>query len=287
MILRIYLFSLVALASSNAISAVILIPSEVLSDYKSLVGDRIPADIRDFRGKGSRREVVEVILLLQALNAGDYTHEVRLRTSPSEAQSMRLLAAGEANLLGTTQWKQTLERFESRIEPSFTAIRAGEYHFGLYGCKGQLSGATANFASISVVADKRRAVEWSALQQAGFKSLTDFSTREARAKMVCLARVQATVAEFPSSSNLDINRGGYTLAPYEGVKLVVDASRHYAISTSAVGHDAVSLAVNRGLKVIRRKGVVRRALLQFGMHHPKTDGWRQITLDPAGNAAAP
>lgn len=287
MILRIYLLLLVVLASPNAISAVILIPSEVLSDYKSLVGDRSPTNIRDFRGKGSRREVVEVILLLQALDAGNYSREIRLRTSPSEAQSMRLLAAGQANLLGTTQWKQALEKFQSRIEPSFTAFRSGEYQFGLYGCKGQLRGATPNFATISVVADKHKTVVWSALQQAGFKSLTDFGTREARAKMVCLARVQATVAEFPSSSSLDISRGGYTLAPFEGVKLVVDASRHYAISTSATGHDAVSLAVNRGLKTIRRKGVMRRALLQFGMHHPKTDGWREITLDPAGNTAEP
>lgn len=279
-IFRTILCTLLLVASCGAVSAVILIPAQVLDDYKSIVGERPPAAIRDFRGKGSRREVVEVILLLQALDAGDYPHQIRLRTSPSEAQSMRVLASGQANLLGTTLWRQSLDKFEPRIKPSFTVIRSGEYQFGLYGCKGQLSGVEPNLSTISVVANKQKAVIWSALHQAGFKSLDYFETPEARAKMVCLARVQATVSEFPSSSNLDISRGGFTLAPFEGIKLVVDASRHYAISTSATGSEAVTLAVNRGLKIIRRKGVIRRALLQSGLHHPKAEDWREITISP-------
>ncbi|MGH1371484.1 MAG: hypothetical protein ACRBBW_05585 [Cellvibrionaceae bacterium] len=279
-ILRVILCALLLATSAGALSAVVLIPPDVLNDYKSLVGERAPASLRDFRGNSSRREVVEVILLLQALDAGDYSHDIRLRTSPSEAQSMRLLAAGQANLLGTTSWKQSLDKFESRIRPSFTVIRSGEYQFGLYGCRGQQLGATPDLSEISVVANKEKSIVWSALQQAGFKSLDYFETSEARARMVCLARVQATVSEFPSSSNLDIRRGGFTLAPFDGVKLVVDASRHYAISTSAASSEAVTLAVNRGLKIIRRNGAVRRALLQSGLHHPKAKNWRKVVISP-------
>ncbi len=280
MILRVALFALFVVRSSSVLSAIVLVPSDVLGDYKSLVGDRAPAMLRDYRGKGSRREVVEVVLLLQALDAAEYPHPIVLRTSPSEAQSMRALAAGQANLLGTTLWKSSLKKFESRIKPSFTVIRSGEYQLGLYGCKGQLSGAEPVMSSMSVVADKQQAVVWSALQGAGFKSLDYFETPEARAKMVCLARVRATVAEFPSSTHLEVSRGGFTLAPFKGVTLVVDASRHYPISNSATGSDLVTLAVNRGLKIIRRKGMIRRALLQSGLHHPEVKDWSRVLLSP-------
>jgi len=271
-----FLSSVLVLSSANA--AVILVSEEVLRDYKLLVGNLAPTSVRDFRGQGSSRQVAEVILLLQALDAGGYRREIRLRTSPSNAQTLRTLVAGEAHLSGTTRWKQELQKFEPRINPSFALLRAGEFQMGLFGCRGQLKLGVPTLNELSIVADRSRSVEWSALKQAHFKAVDSSDSELTRVRMVCLGRVDATVAEFPAASELSIHRGGFTLEAYPEIKLTFEDTRHYPISKVADRSQAVTMALNRGLRVIRRKGLVTRAMLHSGFHHPKTKGWQEVKL---------
>ena len=266
----------------QASAAVILVPVEVLDNYKRLVAGRAPAGIRDFRGLGSSREVVEVILLLQALDAGGYSQEIRLRTSPGVGETLRALASGQAHLSGTTFWKDDLQKFKPRINPSFSLFRDSEYQVGLYGCRGRVGAASeVDLASLTLVADRLHTVQWSALQGAGFKSLTSAESWLTRVRMVCLGRVDATVADFPASSSLTIEGGGFGLEAYPGIKLIIAASRHYAISSAASRSESVALSLNRGLKIVRRKGIVRRAMAHSGFHHPKASDWREVVLAPA------
>lgn len=266
----------VLLPTANA--AVILVPEAVLSDYKLLVDDRAPTGVKDFRGPGSGRQIAEVILLLQALDAGGYSSEIRLRTSPSMAQTLRTLVAGEAHLSGTTLWKQELVKFESRIKPSFALLRSGEFHMGLFGCKGQLKPGRPKLSELRLVADQSQAVEWSALKGVGFKAMDSSDSELTRARMVCLGRADAMVAEFPAASQLSIHRGGFTLEAYSQLKLTMASSRHYPISKKADGSQSITIAINRGLRVIRRKGLVGRAMLHSGVHHPKVKDWPEVEL---------
>ncbi len=242
------------------------------------VGDVPPASITDFGGSHARRPVVELVLLLQALTEGGYSKQIILRTTPGYAETMRTLAAGGAHLSGVTQWKQDLAKFAPRIGSSFALIRSGEYQLGVFACQGQPLMLDTALSSLAVVANERSSVEWSALQRAGFKRLEASDSLSTRVRMVCLGRVDAAIAEFPSSVTMGITAAGFSMQAIPNIKLVIEASRHYPFSSEAAGSQSVALALNRGLKLIRRSGVVRRALLQSGFHHPQARQWKAVKL---------
>tara|TARA_B100000446_G_scaffold38056_3_gene33424 strand:+ start:29643 stop:30482 length:840 start_codon:yes stop_codon:yes gene_type:complete len=276
--LQLFLLCALLQCASSLHSAVILVPEDVLQDYKMFVGDAPPASVTDFGGSYARRPVVELVLLLQALTEGGYNKQIILRTTPGYAQTMRTLVAGGAHLSGVTQWKQELAKFAPRIGSSFALIRSGEYQLGVFACKGQPPKPNIVLSSLAVVADERSSVEWSALQWVGFKRLEASDNLPTRVRLVCLGRVDAAIAEFPSSATMGITAAGFSLQAIPNIKLVIEASRHYPVSSEAMGSQRVALALNRGLKLIRRSGVVKRALLQSGFHHPQARQWKALKL---------
>ncbi len=277
--LQLFLFGVLLVCADSLHSAIVLVPQDVLRDYKMFVGGESPTAIRDFGGIYARRPVVELVLLLQALAEGGYDEQIVLRTTPDSAQTMRSLAAGEAHLSGVTQWEQDLAKFAPRIAQSSTLIRNGEYQLGIFSCKEQPFSAEIDLSNLTVVADERSSVEWRALHFAGFKRLEASDNWHTRVRMVCLGRVDAVVAEFPSSVTMGFKAAGFSLKAVPDVKLVIEASRHYPVSSVAAGSKGVSFALNRGLKLIRRGGVVKRALLQSGFHHPKARKWQALKLE--------
>ncbi len=276
--LQLFLFGVLLICADSLHSATILVPEDVLRDYKLFVGEQAPAAMRDFGGIYARRPVVELVLLLQALTEGGYEKQIVLRTTPGSAQTMRSLAAGEAHLSGVTAWKQDLQKFAPRIAHSFSLIRSGEYQLGIFSCKDQNLSADIQLSSLTVVADERSSVEWRALQTAGFKRLEASDSWSTRVRMVCLGRVDAAIAEFPSSATMGFKTAGFSLQAVPDVKLVIEASRHYPVSSVAAGSKGITLMLNRGLKILRRNGVVKRALLQSGFHHPKARQWHTLEL---------
>ena len=84
------LFSLLYMFPNSAISndkrkpLSLVIASDVLSDYHKFLGDREPVEIKDYSGNHSRRDVVEVVLLQQALARGGFQAEVLFKTADKE-----------------------------------------------------------------------------------------------------------------------------------------------------------------------------------------------------------
>ena len=56
---------------------IIVIPGDVKRDYELFVSGRDPLEIKDYSGLGSRRDVVEVVLIQQALALGGITEPIR------------------------------------------------------------------------------------------------------------------------------------------------------------------------------------------------------------------
>lgn len=60
----------------------VLVPPDVWKDYQTLVNGRDPLTITEFSGPGRRRDVVEVILLQQALERPMPSSNLSLRLKP-------------------------------------------------------------------------------------------------------------------------------------------------------------------------------------------------------------
>ncbi|GAB3105885.1 hypothetical protein GCM10027217_30710 [Pseudomaricurvus hydrocarbonicus] len=265
-------------SSAIAHSATILVPDDVMSDYQTFVDGRDVGRIFHFDGKASRRDVVEVVLVIQALLEGGYKDQIRLRSSPDYARTFRELAAGNASLGGTTVWKRDAERLKPSVAVSDAIVRPGEFMVGVYTCKEELlsQNTLPALKDLRVVSNRQWTVDWQTLQAMGFSKLDSVDNWISMVKMLCLGRADITLAPFPAGKQLSIEVAEYRLYPIEGIQVELLGSRHYPISRTSKDYAVVSRALTRGLRILRRERRLERAYRESGFFNAVVEDWSVV-----------
>ncbi|WP_051304816.1 hypothetical protein [Chitinilyticum litopenaei] len=262
----------------------ILTQQDVYSDYLKFLKGRDPLSLTRFDGEHSRRDVVELVLVQQALKLGGNTRAIKLvtvnATSDSYNRYLKEISTGNAALGGNSVWEVDLKPLADKVYISEPAIRQGEFHAGLYTIPGNSRAlAASDRAAVqkltAVVADSWKP-DIATLESIPIKNLLKTHSWDSMIGMVSKQRADVVLAPFQPTPDLSFEAGSQKFVPVPNVKVGLQGSRHFFVSRSYSGSATLAKALNSGLDILRNNGTIERAYRESGFFNARTAGWKLI-----------
>ena len=275
------LLALFASVYSHAESAVVVAVNEdIPQDYYRFLHGRNPLEIQTYSGDGARRDIIELVLLMQALNLGGFTQKVELRIEPSYLRILRGIADGRFISSGALMWKTDIDMLPEAFSTSRPLVKEGEFIVGIYTTlKNQkaLSSITpATITELNVVTNPQWKSDVQTLKELGFKRITYSPNWVNMARMIEAGRADITLAPFQMTNNMSIEVGDVNLYPLKGIKVAISGSRHWPISRKHAQGDAFFQALERGIMQLEAKGIIQKAYRECGFFHPEIAQWKLL-----------
>ena len=261
-----------------ALELTIVLPQDVLEDYQQhrqhLKTNAATHDV--FRSPFSRRDVVEVQLLLSALERGGYTSTPVFITADSYSRILRMLTQNEAMISGNTLWLSDIEK-NAKLFASSALIQRGEFEAGLFTAKSNQKARNVTsikeLQGLSAVSNRFWVEDWNALSSMRLRELQHQPTWDAMVRLVNSHRADLLLAPFPATDDLRLKVGDMEFVPVGAWKVQLFGSRHYGVAKAHKHSYALIRALDDGLLQLHRDGTVLRALHDAGFFNDKVKSW--------------
>ncbi len=287
------------LCFSCAVSAIdVLVGQHAYTGYREFVGDRDPLLIKDFSGIESRREIVEIILLQQALVRGGLTEPINFTAQPlSYLRRIRLVKDGSFALWANTAWFNEVQPLEADVYISKPVIARGEYIVGLYvhpsNTKALAARSLNDIQKLEAVSNKSWSADWETLSSLGISKVYSSANWHGYGRFLASGHADFTLSPFQAGSEAKLlykryaSDGGVrdviALVPIPKVQVYLDDSRHWIVSRKHPQGETLFNPLDKGLLDLTDAGVRKHALIQSGFI-PEVVASRQ-TLNPERVAA--
>lgn len=259
--------------------AVVDIPIEmsVLDDYHRFIGTSSVYDIQKFDHAGTRRDVVDMVLVQQALQLGGYPLQFNFIPSDSSARSTQLFVRGEVLISVDSVWGQTANNLKSHVYISSAVIERGDYVAAIFTSpnnqKTRSIRQLSDFSGLTAVSSRAFAEDWHLLEQLPLRELRDEYNWSSMAMLVSRGWVDFMLAPFPQHRPFGFRAPGIELVAVEGVKVLLDDSRHFIVAKKHPLAEPVFAALQRGLTILREQGKLTRAYQECGFFNPEISHW--------------
>lgn len=269
-------------ALSEESALIILVPKDVLADYRNFIGFRNALNLTEYDGETSRRDVVEVVLLQQALHLGGIDQRIEFAEVDSYKRILVEMRLGRAVMAATSSWLIDLEEVEGAIYISNAIIQDGEFEAGLYTLPNNISALSAktltDVRGLSAVSSKAWRIDWATLTSINLRRLENTVTWLSMVRMVNAGHIDFLLAPFQVTDDLSLTVENVRLVPIPGIKIGLKGSRHFAVSASYPGSKKIFEALNKGLLILRERGAIKKAYRQSGFFNHKVSSWINISL---------
>lgn len=280
------LLSSTASSSSESISKKPLIVSTysaAIEEYNTFLKARDPISLTSYKMQEdvTRRVILEMVLLQQALNRGGLQQKIRFQASSSDDYNITLEAISSGKMLmhSDSYWKQDLLQKEASLHISDASIEHGQYVVGLYTSpKNQraLNAKLDNISDLTSVSRRAWSADWQALERLDLKELREARHWRLMASMVMEQDIDFLLVPFQGTPNQVMGRGKFRLIPIPNLKLALNDSRHFAISKIHADGEKVHQALNIGIRAMKKDGTWLRAYRESGVLDPRVDHWQLI-----------
>jgi len=95
-------------------------------------------------------------------------------------------------------------------------------------------------------------------------------------RMVSIKRGDFLLASFQNTEDLSFFSEGIKLVPIQGLKVGLQGSRHFAISKNYPKSKELFKALNKGMKILRKEGIIKKAYEQSGFFNEKVKNWKKL-----------
>jgi len=225
---------------------------------------------------------VEHVLFRKAILLGGIDAVFDDFVVPNSPRARASAHNGSALSSGGAQWHSYYKELSDHVFESDVVIAQGAYEKGLYVTKEKQKHFSVksrdDLKKLSAVSDKNWEIDWATLSGHNLASLYSVPTRASQFKMVEAGRADFTLQGFSSSPELSIEEQGVRLYPIPGVKIVLKGTRHFFINKDSPHSRAVFAALQRGLKILKQRGEIDRALLESGITNKAVADW--VRLNP-------
>ncbi|WP_197061209.1 hypothetical protein [Colwellia psychrerythraea] len=263
------------------------IPITIETDIYQLAQKKIAEhevlDIKDFSGPNLPRDVVEFILIQQALALGGSKLEFSFTVGNYDARNIKLLQSGLLLINFDSMWLSQISSFSEEVYISDAIIRKGEYWAGLYTALDNKMAletkSLIDLQSLSVVSNKNWYVDWKTLTQLNIKTLIHDEEWLSMAKLVSMQWVDVMLAPFTESYPFSYQGDGYRIIAINGIKVALNDSRHFVISKKHPRGKETYIALQKGLRLLRQRGAISKAFLQSGFFNDRVKEWHVINQD--------
>jgi len=279
------------LASSNAhiqaqpATASIAVLPDIHEDYRLFLGERRPEEVTYYGGNHARRDVIELILMQQALKLGGFTKPLGFVDEENYFRSIRNVLDGKTLTISGTIWYEDLAAQIHKLHISPPIVRDGEFIVGIYTSpknhQAQASKTLVQLNKLKVVSSRQWKPDLTTLEALGFDNIMYTPNWVNMARMINAGRVDITLSPFEMNPDKEIIVEGIRLIPIEGVKIAIQGSRHWPVSKSHPLGDEFYKALAKGVAQLRSDGTIERAYKECGFFHPDLTGWK--LLNPSSN----
>lgn len=272
--------------AAHTISAAV--DQDVIADYQLFVGKRDPLTIDQFSGPGARRDVIEIVLLQQALALGGFPGKVVLRPENSYLRILQLIKDGQIALSGALVWKTDVKNYSDSLWISAALVEEGEFIAGIYTHSGNNRALATNnieaLRHLSAASNNHWRADVKTLKQLGIKKI-HYSTYWVQiVRMVVAKRADITLAPFQTNEGMKVMVDNLELVPIPGIKVSLPGSRHWAISKKHPDGEKIAAALARGIAQLKANNTLQRAYEECGFFHPEVHNW--LLLNPPKTATA-
>ncbi|CCQ10769.1 hypothetical protein PALB_16360 [Pseudoalteromonas luteoviolacea B = ATCC 29581] len=275
-------FSVFSTTARTAIVVDVLSSENFSTRYQEFLDGKSPLDIQHFHPStnGSHIEIIEMVLLQQALYLGGETRAVEFRPQPAvNSLEYDALIAGDSVLIGRSVWHQDIIELKGSLYVSEAIVDVGQYEAGLYVTKRNISLQdlpAERLDQITVVANPRWHSDWQALNNIDVNLISFIGPWETMLNMVENQVADAMLINFSVSESLSLNFEGREYVPIKNIKVLLPDSRHFVVSKRHPEGAVVAQALNKGLKILKERGVIERALRESGFINSQVKHWTSV-----------
>lgn len=265
-------------ANSQAESLKIATTPFAYNAYMAFIQEKgvSPLEVTDFISPNSNRLVVDLVLILQALSLGGLKAEVEFSLSQNYVRNIHEVKSGSLPILGQETWA---EEFDDSVYKSIAIVQRGEFKKAVVCREGDFRLANAiqhgDFSKLTAVTGLGWNVDIRTLQEMNVGKIIESPKYSLHAKMIIAGRADFGLYEFD-----DIRTGAVILpmglVSVSNTMVGLAGSRHFMVSRLHPQGKAVFEALDRGLGILRSRGVIQKALIQCGFLPKKNTGIHQI-----------
>ncbi|MCK6488836.1 MAG: hypothetical protein L6R48_10990 [Planctomycetes bacterium] len=266
-------------ALAAAEPALLLVPPDVLADYRRWLHDRDVLTVDAWGGDGARRDVVEVALAQQALARGGWSAGVAFQQVDSYPRQLAFLDQGRAVMTATTVWRDDLAELAATVAGSPTTIPPGAFVAGLYTTPGNdraLRAGADDLGRLTAVCHPAWLPDWRALERLHMAALLPATSWEAMVEVVSSQRADVLLAPFQGTPGLALRAGERVLVPIPGLAVELRGERCFALARSHPQGAAIAAAIERGVRALEAAGTLRAAYTGCGFINPAVADWKRL-----------
>ena len=265
-----FLFTLLTQSLRAEVPVTIVAPKDVINDYNLFLNGKSPLEVSDFKGKQSRRDVVELVLVQQALSKGGYKGEIKIIEAPSYARINEIIKNGKADISGTSDWKEDII-LEKQIA-SEIIIKQGQFEAGFYTATNNTKALSAksvnDIRQLTAISNRDWKPDWNTLSALKIKHLEHVVLWESIVKMVNKKRGDFTLAPFQQTEDMSLEMDGVKLIPIPGIKISLAGNRAYLVSKKGIWGEKILPILNKGIKILQMKNIITTAYSESRFFNP-------------------
>lgn len=253
---------------------------DIHNDYTLFLGNRNPIDVTYYGGNHARRDVIELVLLQQALALGGFAHPLKFVDEENYFRSIRNVLDGKTLTMSGTIWYQDLLPQINKLHISPPIVEDGQFIVGIYTSptnKRALSSTSLEqINKLRVVTSRQWKPDLTTLEKLGFTNIMYTPNWVNMARMINAGRVDITLSPFHQNPAKEILVENIRLVPIDGVKIAIKGSRHWPVSKRHPLGDEFYNALIKGVTKMREEGTIERAYRECGFFHPALEGWKLL-----------
>ena len=261
------------------------VDEDIIQDYQLFVGTRDPLKITHFAGPGARRDVVELVLLQQALHLGGYQGSVTLRPENSYLRTLKLVNDGQVAISGAPKWLEDMQPYEDQIYISSAIVHEGDFIVGIYTRPDNRKALDATsldkVRQLTAASNSHWKADVSTLKSLGIGRIYYSTYWVQIVRMVVAGRADITLAPFQSTPGMKIKVNNLALVPIPGIKVSLPGSRHWPVSKQHPQGEAIFNALQKGIAILEANHIIRQAYEECGFFHPGVQDWQLLNAPHA------
>jgi len=280
---RIILLSLFFLVPTYAIPELEMsVIKRNITAYENFLNEKNQSvfEVDNLVSEFANRNVADMVIIMQALNLGGYKSKLVMVEAPNFERELKLLQKGEVVIMHQEIWDDDIDEHQDVLFRSEVIIAEGEFIKGIYTVEENddvLSIKKRKDVSLfSAVSNKKWRADWEILEKLNLRQLISVSKREYMVNLAGFRGVDFLLLPFSATPDLSYSFNGLKLVPVQGIKVVFSGSRSFALSKKHSSGKQVYEAIQNGLKIMKKKGTIKRYLVESGFFNKQTEDWSII-----------
>ncbi len=262
----VFVASASAAKSANEID--MYIRDDLFVDFQAFVAGRDVHEIKSFSGYRMRRDVVDMVLALQALKLGGFDKGFNYQIGKVTLRNTNILERGKQLLSFDTYWYADAEKISEYAYISEPVFRKGEYLAGVFAHPENRKVFNINsledFTKFTSISTPRWHADWETLKSLKLKKLYQDDEWLQQIRAVDKKWADFVLLPFMPAVNNHYKLHSLELLAVPGIALTFNDSRHFVVSKNHPDGQDAYLALQKGLAILSEQKRIKSAYIEAG-----------------------